>query len=90
MDMAGKELRDPQLTALEALGWILLDERRAQRFLELTGLSPATLRKSVASNATQRAVLEFLCAHEPDLLAAATALDISPGEFAAALERLDR
>jgi hypothetical protein len=33
-------------------------------------------------------VLEFLCAHEPDLVAAAEALAIEPGMIAAARERL--
>jgi hypothetical protein len=34
------------------------------------------------------AVLDFLCAHEPDLVAAADALNVSPGALAAARERL--
>ena len=88
--MARNEQRDPHVTALEALSWILSDDRRAQRFLDLTGLSPAALRSSAAGNATHRAVLDFLCAHEPDLLAAADALEIAPEEFASARERLDR
>jgi hypothetical protein len=33
-------------------------------------------------------VLDFLCAHEPDLLAAAGALGVSPAELAQARERL--
>jgi hypothetical protein len=36
----------------------------------------------------QRAVLDFLAAHEPDLLAAAAALDLAPAELVAAGERL--
>ena len=38
--------------------------------------------------ATHLAVLDFLCAHEPDLLAAAEALGLDPGELAAMRERL--
>jgi len=34
------------------------------------------------------AVIDFLCAHEPDLLAAADALGIEPQELAATRERL--
>ena len=34
------------------------------------------------------AVLDFLCAHEPDLVAAAEALGVAPGELAATRERL--
>jgi len=54
----------------------------------LTGLTPDTLRASAASPATQRAVLDFLCAHEPDLVTAADALDMKPAELAAIRERL--
>jgi hypothetical protein len=35
------------------------------------------------------AVLEFLCAHEPDLVAAADALGIEPQAIAQARERLN-
>jgi hypothetical protein len=35
-------------------------------------------------------VLDFLAAHEPDLLAAAEALGLEPAAFAAARERLGR
>lgn len=75
---------------MEALGWILADERRAQRFLDLTGLSPATLRASAASAATHRAVLDYLCAHERDLLEAAEALSLNPQAIASAREGLSR
>ncbi|HLV07697.1 MAG TPA: DUF3572 family protein [Croceibacterium sp.] len=74
--------------ALLALGWVLSDTPRAERFLALTGLTPDTLRASAASPATQRAVLDFICAHEPDLIAAADALDMKPAELAAIREGL--
>jgi hypothetical protein len=35
-------------------------------------------------------VLDFLCAHEPDLLAAAEALGLEPAALAAARESLSR
>jgi hypothetical protein len=35
-------------------------------------------------------VLEFLSAHEPDLVAAAEALGVQPGVIAAARDRLSR
>jgi hypothetical protein len=35
-------------------------------------------------------VLEFLCAHEPDLVEAAAALGLDPADLAAARERLAR
>ena len=35
-----------------------------------------------------RAVLDFLCAHEPDLVAAADALGVAPADLAALRGRL--
>ncbi|WP_347302760.1 DUF3572 family protein [Croceibacterium sp. TMG7-5b_MA50] len=82
------EPRDAAELALEALGWLLADSLRAQRFLDLTGLTPDSLRGSLHHCATQAAVLDFLAAHEPDLEAAADSLGIAPQELAAARARL--
>ncbi|WP_033075214.1 DUF3572 family protein [Sphingopyxis sp. MWB1] len=75
--------------ALQALGWILSDEPRAERLLGMTGLAPDDLRASLDSPATLAAILAFLAAHEPDLLACANALDVGPDVLIAAAERLD-
>jgi hypothetical protein len=79
---------DPQALALNALGWILGDEDRAGRFLALTGLTPDGLRDSLGERGTLLAVLDFLCAHEPDLVAAAESLGVSPAALGAARGRL--
>ena len=68
----------------------MTDEKRAARFLDLTGLTPEGLRESLPELATHRAVFEFLCAHEPDLVAAAQALEIDPAVIAAGKEGLSR
>ena len=81
-------VKDPAGLSLSALGWILSDAVRAQRFLDLTGLTPESLRAAIAEPATHRAVLDFLCAHEPDLLAAADSLGVAPAELAAARDRI--
>ena len=81
-------VNDPSGLALRALAWVLGDDGRARRFLDLTGLTPDGLRAALAEQATQRAVLEFLCAHEPDLVGASEALGVEPAELAAARERL--
>ena len=60
--------------SLRALGWIFTDEGRARRFLDLTGLSVDQLRARIESAELQLAVLEFLCAHEPDMPAAGVGL----------------
>lgn len=74
--------------AFGALGWILADERRAERFLELTGLTPDRLRSGLGERATLTAILQFLAAHEPDLLGCAEALGTPPEKLAAAARRL--
>lgn len=73
--------------ALPALGWILSDDARARRFLDLTGLTPDGLRAALDRAETHRAVLDFLCGHEPDLVAAADFLGRTPAEIAALSER---
>ena len=81
---------DPSALALNALAWVLGEERRAQRVLDLTGLSPAVLRGRIGTTEVQLSVLDFLCAHEPDLVAAAGDLGVDPGDIAAAREALAR
>ncbi|AZI36477.1 DUF3572 family protein [Caenibius tardaugens NBRC 16725] len=76
--------------ALSVLGWILSDEDRAARLLALTGMTPDVLRAGLTDPAVLGAVMEFLAAHEPDLIAAAAALDIAPEKLAAAGRELTR
>ncbi len=79
---------DPQALALAALGWVLSDGARAQRLLDLTGLTPEGLRAGLDHPGTLVAVLDFLCAHEPDLVAAAEALGVGPAAIADARTRI--
>lgn len=67
---------------------MLADHDRAERLLALTGLTPDTLRDGLGDPAFLSAVLEFLCAHEADLVAAADALGVAPEALATARERL--
>ena len=76
--------RTPQVLALEAQGWVLTDEARAQRLLNLTGLTPDALRGGLGDPAVLGAVLEFLASHEPDLILAADALGTTPETLIAA------
>ena len=75
--------------ALAALGWTLGEPARADRLLALTGLTPGDLRSRLSDSATLAAILRFLEAHEPDLLACADALDIEPTELVGARRRLE-
>ena len=80
---------DPAALALSALAWTLGEDARAQRFLALTGLEPADLRAAAGEPATLDAVLGFLEAHQPDLLACAASMNIKPERLIAARERLN-
>ncbi|HEY6815178.1 MAG TPA: DUF3572 domain-containing protein [Croceibacterium sp.] len=81
-------VKDPRGIALNALAWVLSDTPRAERFLALTGLTPDLLRAAIGRPETHRAVLEFLCAHEPDLVAAAESLGLEPSQLAALRDRI--
>lgn len=69
---------DPATLALGALGWILSESDRASRMLALTGLTPDILRHDIAEKSTLAAILSFLEAHEPDLVAAAENVGCTP------------
>jgi len=81
---------DAAALALQALAWSLGEEDRAQRLLDLTGLDPSDLRARAGEPAVLSAVLGFLEAHEPDLLACADGLEVRPESLVAARERLER
>ncbi len=62
---------------------MLSDQARADRLLALTGLTPDILRTGLSDPGVLGAVIEFLCGHEADLVAAAEALGVYPQELAA-------
>lgn len=80
----------PETLALALLGWILGDESRADRLLSLTGLTPDILRERLDDPGVLIAILEFLLAHEPDLMKAADDLQIKPDDIVSAHESLTR
>jgi hypothetical protein len=81
---------DPEALALSALGWILADGQRAQRLLALTGLTPDDLRERLRQRRVLAAILGFLEAHEPDLIACADTLEVAPVDLVGARVELDR
>jgi hypothetical protein len=76
--------------ALQALVWTLGDSARASRLLDLTGLDPAELRARAGEPALLAATLGFLEAYEPDLIACAEALAVTPAALVAARAELER
>jgi hypothetical protein len=75
---AGADRDAAAALALHALIWSLKDEVRAERLLQLTGMTPDDLRTRAGTPEVQVAVLAFLEAHEPDLIACAKALEATP------------
>jgi hypothetical protein len=74
--------------ALHALAWIIGDDVLRPRFLDLTGIDAPTLRARAGERDLLAATLGFLVAHEPTLVAAAAALDVSPAQLVAAAHDL--
>jgi hypothetical protein len=80
---------DPVAVALAALAATLGSERRAQRFIDLTGIGTDELRERAADPALLGALLRFLEAHEPDLLAVAEELGVEPPVLVEARRELE-
>jgi len=87
--MHSQVTNDAEAVALRALGWTLSDDARASRLLALTGLSPETLRQGLGEAGLLAAVLRFLEAHEPDLLACADSLGATPLQLVEMRRRLE-
>ncbi len=75
--------------ALQALAWALMEEARAERLLSLTGLTPEGLRATINERGTQAAILSFLEAYEPDLIACAAVIGVSPAVLVQARQELE-
>jgi hypothetical protein len=75
---------DGGVLLLRALAWVCAEPTRAERLLALTGLDPSTLRSHADAPDMLNAVGAYLAAHEPDLVACAGALGISPSALAGA------
>lgn len=80
---------DAQTLALSALAAMLCDERRARRFLDLSGIETDELRRRAADPALLAALIRFLEAHEPDLVAVAQAVGVAPERLVAARKALE-
>ena len=80
---------DADIIALQALGWVLLDQDRAERLLALTGLDPRELRSGLEDPTMLASLLGFLANHEPDLIACAEAIGVTPDKLVAAANHLN-
>ncbi len=80
---------DPLTLALAALAATLADERRAQRFLDLTGIETEELRARAGDPMLLAALIRFLEAFEPDLVAVAQAIGCKPEDLVEARRQLE-
>ena len=87
--MRPRSTNDAETLALSALATTLTDERRARRFLDLSGIETEELRRRAAEPALLAALIRFLEAHEPDLLDVAGTIGVTPQELVAAREELE-
>jgi hypothetical protein len=81
---------DALAVALAALGWAVCEPDRAQRMLAITGLDPDDLRARANDPQLLAAILGFVEAHEPDLIACADAIGVSPGDLVVARQEIER
>jgi Protein of unknown function (DUF3572) len=88
--MSGGDSNDADTLALNALVWVLQEPDRADRFLALTGLNGDDIRGRITDPALLDAVIGFLEAHEPDLIACARALEVEPAVLVGVRGTLDR
>ncbi len=80
---------DPHALALAALAATLSDERRAQRFIDLTGIGTDELRRRAGEPRLLSALIGFLEAYEPDLLAVSEQIGVKPEALVAARRSLE-
>jgi len=88
--MLSPSTNNPEALALAALAATLTDERRARRFLDLTGLDADELRARAGERQLLAATIAFLESHEPDLMDVANALNVKPESLVAARLELER
>ena len=79
---------DPYALALSALAAMLTDERRARRFLDLTGIE-TELRARASDPSLLVALIAFLEAHEPDLLSVCEEIGVKADALVAARQEIE-
>ena len=81
---------DPEALAISALLFIAAETDTLSRFLELTGLDPGDVRAAATDKRFLLAVLDFLMADEPLLLAFAASETLTPETVVAAYRKLHK
>ena len=81
--------QDAATLGLNALIWVIGDDTRRDRFLALTGIDPAELRARAGDPGFLAQLLAHLEGYEPDLVACAEALDVTPTALVRARAELE-
>lgn len=79
---------DAEIVAINALAYIAGEPELLGRFLALTGLDPADVRRSAAEPGFLVGILDFLMDHESFLIVYATSINCSPERIKAARNAL--
>jgi len=87
--MRSETTNDPHALALAALAATLTDVRRAQRFLELTGIGTHELRGMADEPQLLAALIRFLEGYEPDLLSVCEQIGVKAEALVAARRALE-
>ncbi|MGE0231718.1 MAG: DUF3572 domain-containing protein [Flavobacteriaceae bacterium] len=74
-------MEDIEAIGIEILQFIAADEQQLDRFLSLTGLTPATLREAARSPRFHESLLAYLAQNEGDLMAFAEAAGRRPEDI---------
>ena len=88
--MRAETPNDPHTLGLAALAATLTDERRARRFLDLTGIGTDVLRERANDPALLVELIGFLEAYEPDLIAVSELIGVKPTALTEARIELER
>jgi hypothetical protein len=83
-----KEQADPEMVAIRALAFIAEDPERLERFLQLTGTRPETIRSGARQPGFLSGVMQQIVSWEPWLLEFAAYAEIAPAEVARAADQL--
>lgn len=80
---------DAELLAIQALGFLVEEPERLERFLSLTGISIDTLKQDAGNHAVLSAILDHLLKDESLLLTFAANNGADPASIARAHHRLE-
>ena len=83
-----KEQADPEMVAIKALAFIAEDSARLERFLQLTGTRPETLRSEAGTPGFLSGVIQQVVGWEPWLLEFAAYAEMSPANVVSAADQL--